>query len=409
MLQRAGRRPATAGSGAGSRAGDLAAWERRLHTGAHPVLYPLIRGLGNVRPVVRLPGLGVLVSEASLVRDVLMDAGYSKSGARASGALWTPVVGPRVLLNMHGDEHLQLRRRLNGLFTPRAVEAIVAPAGERLRERLAAGLENGGTVEFVGLVKELSGGVISRLLGVRDDAPGRLPDTELFNLGTSITSLVRLGRPRLTPPQVAKARAAVEILAGPVRSAYRSDDPSTFPGRLRELGLSEDEAVGIVSAFVIAGTETLVSYVPRLTAMLFDDGRLPGLAADRSGLPAAVNEGLRYTAPSPMMLREATAAGRLGGVRVRPGDRILLSTVHAVKSLGGFDPETPIPPAARQLWFGAGAHFCIGMPLAMAEINCALAALLDEYQRNPWSIRTRAVSRNVLIPHYKSLELTRAA
>lgn len=388
--------------------GDLATWERRLHTAAHPVAYPLIRGLGKLRPVVRVPGLGVLVSEASLVREVLMDAGYSKSGARASGALWTPVVGPRALLNMHGEEHLDLRRRLNGLFSPRAVQAIVAPAGDRLRERLAAGLDNGGSVEFVGLVKELSGGVVSRLLGVPDDAPGRLPDTELFNLGTSITSLVRLGRPRLTLPQISKAKAAVEILAGPVRNAYRSDDPSTFPGRLRVLGLSEDEAVGIVSAFVIAGTETLVSYVPRLAAMLFDGGMLPALAADRSGLPDAVNEGLRYTAPSPMMLREATTTGRLGGVRIRPGDRILLSTVHAVKGLGGFDPGTPSPAAARQLWFGAGAHFCIGMPLAMAEINCALAALLDEYSRDPWRIRSRAVSRNVLIPHYKSLELTRA-
>jgi cytochrome P450 len=386
----------------------LAAWERRLHTAAHPVAYPLIRGIGRLRPVVRLPGLGVLVSEASLVREVLLDGSYSKSGNKASGALWTPVVGPRVLLNMHGDEHLELRRRLNGLFTPRAVESIVAPAGVRLRERLAAGLDRGDSVELVGLVKELSGGVISRLLGVRDDAPGRLPDTELFNLGTSITSLVRLGRPRLAPAQVAKARSAVEILAGPVRHAYRSDDDSTFPGRLRVLGLSEDEAVGIVSAFVIAGTETLVSYVPRLAAMLFDDGRLPGLAADRSALPDAVNEGLRYTAPSPMMLREATVPGLLGGVRIRPGDRILLSTVHAVKSLGGFDPGTPIPAAARQLWFGAGAHFCIGMPLAMAEINCALNVLLDEYSCRPWHIRTRAVSRHVLIPHYKALELARA-
>ena len=70
--------------------GSLAGWERRLHTGAHPVAYPLIRGLGKLRPVVRLPGLGVLVSEASLVREVLMDASYSKSGSRASGALWTP-------------------------------------------------------------------------------------------------------------------------------------------------------------------------------------------------------------------------------------------------------------------------------------------------------------------------------
>jgi cytochrome P450 len=357
--------------------------------------------------VLRLPGLGVLVSEASLVREVLMDADYSKSGAKASGALWTPVVGPRVLLNMHGEEHLELRRRLNALFTPRAVESIVAPAAVRLRERLESGLGNGSSVEFVGLVKELSGGVISRLLGIPDDAPGRLPDRELFSLGSSITSLVRLGRPRLTARQVAKAKAAVELLASPVRQAHRNDDPDTFPGRLRVLGLSEDEAVGIVSAFVIAGTETLVSYVPRLTAMLFDDDRLPSLAASRAGLPEIVNEGLRFTAPSPMMLREATKSGWLGGVRIRRGERILLSTVHAVKSLGGFDPAIPIPAAARQLWFGAGAHFCIGMPLAMAEINAALTVLLDEFSREPWMIRSRTISRNVLIPGYKSLELAR--
>lgn len=389
------------------RTSTLAAWERRLHIAAHPVAYPLIRGLGKVRPVVRLPGLGVLVSDASLLREVLMDTSYSKTGARASGALWTPVVGPRALLNMDGEAHLELRRRLNGLFTPRAVESIVAPATDRMRGRLSAGLANGPAVEFVGLVKELSGGVIGRLLGVPENAPGRLPDTELFNLGTSITALVRLGRPQLTPPQVAKAKGAVEILAGPVRQAYRRDDPATFPGRLRELGLNEDEAVGIVSAFVIAGTETLVSYVPRLAALLFDGGRLAGLAADRSGLPDAVSEGLRFTAPSPMMLREATAEKRLGGVRIRPGDRILLSTVHAVKSLGGFDPDVPVPASARQLWFGAGAHFCIGMPLAMAEINGALNVLLDEYVRDPWHIRARGVSRNVLIPHYKTLELAR--
>lgn len=386
----------------------LAAWERRVQRGAHPVAYPLIRAVGTICPVFRLPGLGVLVSEASLVREVLMDGSYTKAGAKASGALWTPVVGPRALLNMHGEEHLELRRRLNALFTPRAVEDIVAPAAARLRERLASGLENGAPVEFVGLVKELSGGVVSRLLGITDGASGRLPDSEFFNLASSITSVVRLGRARLSARQVAKAKAAVELLAGPVRQAYRDDDQYTFPGRLRVLGLSEDEAVGIVSAFVIAGTETLVSYVPRLAALLYDDDRLPALAAERTGLPGIVNEGLRFTAPSPMMLREASNDGWLGGVRIKRGERVMLSTVHAVKSLGGFDPGMPIPAAARQLWFGAGAHFCIGMPLAMAEINAAMTVLLDEYSREPWTIRSRTISRNVLIPGYKALELVRA-
>ncbi|UVJ38542.1 cytochrome P450 [Arthrobacter sp. CJ23] len=383
-----------------------ALWERRLHLGAHPVLYPLIRGLGSLRPVLRLPGLGVLVSEASLVRQVLMDQErYVKNGPSASGGLWTPVVGPKALVNMDGHEHLELRRRLNGLFTPRSVAAIVEPAAAGLHERLHAELRSGGTVELVGAVKELAGGVISRLLGVPEDAPGRLPNRELFDLGSSISSMVRLGRPALTAPQIARGRAAVGILAGPARTAYRGSDPDTFPGRLRGLGMSEEEAMGIVSAFVMVGTETLVSFVPRLVALLADSGRLPELAADRSCVPAAVNEALRFTVPSPMMLRNATAPGELGGVRLRAGDRLLLSTIHAAKCLGGFDPDRATPPQARQLWFGAGAHFCIGMPLAMAEINSTIETLLDRYGERPWRIPARQVSRGVLIPSYKRLEL----
>ena len=388
------------------RRGELERWERRLHLAAHPVLYPLIRGLGYRRPVQRIPGLGILVSDAGLLRQVLMDnERFVKHGRSASGGLWTPVVGPKALLNMDGAEHLEMRRRLGGVFTARSVAVMVEPAAARLRDRLERELPTGRGVDLVREVKELSGGVIAGILGLPADAPGRLPDRDLFDLGTSITSLVRLGRHELTPPQAAKARSAVERLAGPARAAYRDGAPDTFPGRLRELGMGEQEALGVVSAFVIVGTETLVSFIPRIVALLADAGRLPALAADRSGLPAAVNEGLRFTVPSPMMLRDAVGSGTLGGVRYREGDRLLLSTIHAAKSLGGFDPERTVPPHARQLWFGAGPHFCIGMPLAMAQINSTLESLLDIYARQPWRIVSRRVKHRVLIPGYETLEL----
>ncbi|MFJ5954741.1 cytochrome P450 [Paenarthrobacter sp. NPDC092416] len=382
-------------------------WERRVHLGAHPVLYPVIRGLGSLRPAMRLPGLGVLVSEARLVRDVLMDQErFVKNGPSGSGALWTPVVGPRALVNMDGHEHRELRRKLGDLFTPGAVAAIVEPASASLHSRVHHDLDTLGAVDLVDCVKELAGGVISRLLGVPEDAPGRLPNRELFNLGSSISSLVRLGRPTLTARQIAKGRSAVEVLAGPARTAYRESDPETFPGRLRELGMGENEAMGIISAFVMVGTETLVSFVPRLVALIADSGRIEGLAADRAGVPAAVNEALRFTVPSPMMLRDAVAPATIGDVVVRQGDRILLSTIHAAKGLRGFDPGHPVPPQARQLWFGAGPHFCIGMPLAMAEINATLGLLLDRYSHSPWRVAARQVSKGVLIPGYRKLELT---
>ena len=166
--------------------------------------------------------------------------------------------------------------------------------------------------------------------------------------------------------------------------------------------------MGIISAFVMVGTETLVSFVPRLVALLADTGRVEGLVASRSGLDAAINEALRFTVPSPMMLRNAVTEARIGGKPVKPGDRILLSTVHAAKSLGGFDPGKGTPAQARQLWFGAGPHFCIGMPLAMAEIRATLEVVLDRYARKPWVVASRQVSKGVLIPGYKKLELADA-
>jgi cytochrome P450 len=384
-------------------------WERRIHLGAHPLLYPMIRGLGSIRPVLRLPGLGVLVSEAGLVREVLMDQQrFVKNGPSGSGALWTPVVGPKALVNMDGEEHKQLRQRLGDLFTPRSVAGIVEPAAAAFEARISGKLDSGRSVDVVDCVKDLAGGVISRLLGVPENAPGRLPNKELFNLGSSISSLVRLGRPTLTVRQIAKGRSAVGILAGPARVAYRESDPGTFPGRLRELGMTEDEAMGIISAFVMVGTETLVSFLPRLVALLSDSGRIGELASHRSTVPAVINEALRFTVPSPMMLRDAVAPGFIGETKVHPGDRVLLSTVHATKSLGSFDPDHAIPAQARQLWFGAGAHFCIGMPLAMAEINKTLEILLDRYLQHPWTIARRRVSTGVLIPGYKTLELANA-
>lgn len=385
-------------------------WERRIHLGAHPLLYPTIRSLGAMKTVLRIPKLGVLVSEARLVREVLLDGErFVKNGPSASGGLWTPVVGPKALVNMDGAEHRELRRRLADLFTPASVAEIVHPAADALDARVGRDLDQTGRVDLVDCVKELAGGVISRLLGVPEQAPGRLPNRDLFNLGSSISSLVRLGRPSLTPAQAAKGRAAVEVLAGPAKSAYRGSDPATFPGRLRSLGMTEEEAMGIISAFVMVGTETLVSFVPRLVALLADTGRIEGLVADREGMGRAVNEALRFTVPSPMMLRNAVAPAHIGGMAIRTGDRLLLSTIHAAKSLGGFNPEEPVPLQARQLWFGAGPHFCIGMPLAMAEITATLEVLLNRYELRPWAVASRAVSTRVLIPGYRKLELANAS
>ena len=70
-----------------------------------------------------------------------------------------------------------------------------------------------------------------------------------------------------------------------------------------------------------------------------------------------------------------------------------------------FDPATNPAAQLKQLWFGAGAHYCLGAPLAMAQIRLTLGALLE----NPTlRVASRRPSRGVLIPSYARLELERA-
>lgn len=372
-------------------------WERRVQLGAHPVAYPLVRALARIGPVVRVPRVGVVVSDAALARAVLTDtAAFAKTGPGSPAALWTPVVGPSVLLNMEGTGHAALRRALADLFTPGAVAALLAgETCDRLRDRLAAG----EAVDLVPVAQRLAGAVIAGLVGL--DA--RAAAGPVFAAATAVTSMVRLARPELTPRQVARGRAALEAITAPAVSAYRDGDPATVPGRMRALGLTEHEARGAVAAFALTGTETVVSFVPRLVALLHDSGLLDAVALDRARVDAVIDEGLRVTVPSPVMLRRVAAPARIGTVDVRPGDRVVIATVSAARAPGPFDPDRPHPPELRRLWFGAGPHFCLGMPLATAQTRLVLDAVLDAHRARPLRVVRRRVARRVLIPGYREL------
>jgi len=370
--------------------------DRAVVRAAHPFAFPAISALPG--PVRRVPGLGVVVKDAALLRSVLMDsAHFSKTGPGAPSDLWTPVLGPRVLLNMEGADHLALRRQLAPLFSPAFVDGFVAESLGAATEALAASLAAGEAVDLVAHARRGASRVISRLVGL-DEASF---DDAMFARVSSVTGYVTLARPRLGPRQLAAARGILGELGEHAARVFAGDE-STVPGRMRALGLSQREALGAVGAFVLTGTETIVSYLPRLVALLVDSGWHARIAADASLTDAAIAEGLRVTTPSPVMLRAVTAPTTIGPVAVCPGDRIILGTYWADTALGAFDPEGNPAASLKQLWFGAGAHYCLGAPLAMAQIRLALGALLPHPQLR---ITRRRPARGVLIPSYAELEV----
>lgn len=409
-------------AGGDARGGGEGVWEERVQRAAHPLAYPALRSARR-RPVVRVPRIGVVVSDAAIAREVLLDLDhFSKVGPGAPSDLWTPVLGPSVLLNMEGAEHAALRRALGPLFSPRAVRELVSgpggadvadgagtpgneAAGGGVLPDLTRRLAAGERVDLAAAVTAQAGAVICGMVGLppTDDAV-----RSAMSAARTITGMVRLHRHGLTRSQVVRARSVLERLTAPARAAYRAGDPATVPGRMRDLGLSEREAMGAVGAFVLTGTETIQSLVPRLVAIAHDTGWTARLLADDAALRRrAVEEGLRVTVPTPAMLRSVRADATVGGLPVVAGERVVIATVNCCRAAGGFDPDRPVDPAVRHLWFGAGPHFCLGMPLAMAQVDAVLDALAAAASdgRVPVVGRRRA-ARGVLVPAYRSLELS---
>ncbi|MEU5990930.1 cytochrome P450 [Spirillospora sp. NPDC047418] len=374
-------------------------WEKRLYTTAHPFAYPLLRAVARRGPAVRVPGVGVVVNDARTAREVLMDGEtFRKDGPGSPGELWTPVLGPSVLLNMEGEAHRALRRRLTDLFVPSYTEALCARVLAEPLDRLAGRLARGATVDLVDFARVMAGTVIGEVIGL--EGGGEAAYRDLFEQGERIVAMVSLRTRRLSPAQVRRARGVLDPLGDIAAKAYLAGDESTVMGRMRALGLSADEARGAAGAFFLTGTETVATLLPRLIALLADHGQLARVAGDLALLDRAIEEAMRVTTPTPVMLRSVHRPATVAGVAIRPGDRVLIATHNCCRAYGPFDLDRPHPPELRRLWFGAGPHFCIGYPLALAQIRLAARTLLTAA---PLLVTRRAAARGVLIPTYRYL------
>jgi cytochrome P450 len=376
--------------------------DHRVVFRGHRLGYTTLKLISAARPVIRVPGVGVVVSDAATIREVLLDSShFSKVGPGGSSELWSPVIGPRALLNMDGEEHAHLRKQLAPLFTPRFLNEIVADTLDPHFTRMRNDLGAGRPVDVVSAAETGAALIICRLTGFQT---GHVEAAaEQLAKARQVLSYANLTTRRFTDRQVAQMRALLDDMTGTARSAYREAAPGTVPALLREAGLSEDDAISVITALVVAGTETIVSFLPRLTQLLLESGWMERIAQDPSLFGAAIAEAFRVTVPSPVMIRAVTAATRIGRVGVRPGDRIVLSTIMACQAAGDFNPGLPVPKPMRQLWFGAGAHFCIGMPLASLEAEMFITALAGAYRDRPFAITRKIYKRRTIAAGYKEL------
>lgn len=284
-------------------------------------------------------------------------------------------------------EHTRLRTMVSRAFTPRRMLALETHIRE-LSAQLLDPWQDGAEFDFVadfGAV--LPSMVICELMGVPasdrqwvtemiDTTFHLEPDVGMIN-DVSLTAMIELDG-YLT--KLLEARAAApgdDLLSG-----------------LTQADLNLRESADFANLLISAGTETVARLLGWAAVVLNDypDERAE-LAADPGLLPNAVEELLRFEAPSPVQGRWTTRPVELHGSQVPAGSKVLLLTGSAGRD------EREYPDADRfdihrrfdqHVSFGFGIHFCLGAALARLEGRVGLEEVL---RRHPaWEVdRDRAV------------------
>jgi cytochrome P450 len=147
--------------------------------------------------------------------------------------------------------------------------------------------------------------------------------------------------------------------------------------------LEENEIFAFILLIATAGTET-VGRLLGWVATLFDQhpDQRQALVDDPSLIENAIEECLRYEAPSPVNGRRVMRDVEFHGETVPRGASLLLLNGSAnrderhFEDADRFDVHRKID---RHLSFGYGAHFCVGAALARLEGQVALREMLKRY------------------------------
>ncbi len=171
---------------------------------------------------------------------------------------------------------------------------------------------------------------------------------------------------------------------------------------LLQIGDWEDVVDNIVFLF-FAGFETTVTLTATGSHLLLEHpAQLARLRADRSLLPTAVEEFLRFDGPIPSTSRLVRKELTVDGRRLRPGRVLRLPLGSANRDERRFASPDHLDLGHRpnpHLGFSGGPHYCLGAPLARLESTAAFSVLLHRCR----SLEPAGPAVRRLDPSFRSL------
>ena len=274
--------------------------------------------------------------------------------------------------------HDRLRALSQAAFLERNLDRLIGPTLE-IADRALDRIVEQKTFEFVNdFSSQITVGLLFRTMGLPDRNHADIRRKVILAVSTDKSVKGR------TPEHIAAFKDMTDFLAAEVaaRRANPTDDLITHLAEAEIDGdrLSEREVVLTTATFVMAGVESLSSFMSVFALNLCDypDARRR-VTADPALTAPAIEELLRFNTSAQRFKRAATRDVSLHGKTIRAGDKVVLAFGSANRDERKF-PNPDVFDIDRRplghLGFGSGKHFCLGAQMARLVTEVAMRRFL---------------------------------
>jgi cytochrome P450 len=348
--------------------------------------YGLYAALRERGPFTRMDGLIGVIADHETCSKVFRDPTMSSDRTNSELGRMRQVQDGRQersvsFLSMDPPDHTRLRRLVSKAFTAKVIAGMRGNIQAVVDELFAAFQADGQVDVIPRLAYPLPVRIITEMLGVPLADHDRFEDWSRM-LVRGLDPMISFGDPAILA-EIDKASRDLSAYFVDLIARRRADLGDDLLSKLvlaEEEGdqLTEAELVATCILLLVAGHETTANLIANgVLALLRNPDQLAALRADPSLIDGTVDEILRYDPPVQLTTRVVTQPTTVGSLTVPEGGVLLMLLAAANR-----DPEVFADPdrfditrdARKHLSFAAGAHFCLGAPLARLEASVALTA-----------------------------------
>ena len=286
-----------------------------------------------------------------------------------------------MMLNMDPPMHTRYRRLVNKGFTPRMIrdlEVKVVASTDDILNRVC----EQGSADFVEQISaELPLQVIAELMGVPQEDRHLVFDWSNRMVGSDDPEY------QISPESSTQASLELYAYADELCAKKRIDPHADLFSVLTQAELEGDQLSQLeldlfFLLLAVAGNETTRNLISGAMVAFFDHpDQWERLKADRSLLPSAIEEMLRYVTPVMHFRRQASMDWTIGDQKIAEGDKVVFWHTSANRDETVFENPNAFDigrtPNNHMAFGGGGPHFCLGANLARMEIRVMFDRLLD--------------------------------